>query len=140
MIINYREEDGDFYVYLDEYPADCYCMWRKQIDKVYSIERLDVLPQLRRQGIARKLLNAAIEHIKKECSNACIEISAQPDEGSEITKENLAILYESLKFEVHQKYFSRTDLRLYLDESIKPKPLFDSPYYFKLTITEIPLG
>lgn len=135
MSIKYKEDHDDFYVYLEEFPNDCYCMWRKNDlqAKIYSIERLDVLPQLRRRGIARKLLNAAIEHIKVECSQACIEISAQPDEDSEISKENLVIFYESLEFEIYQKYFSRTDLRLYLDASIKPTPLFDSPLYFKFT-------
>jgi ribosomal protein S18 acetylase RimI-like enzyme len=72
MTIKYNGNDGDFYVYLEEYPEDCYCMWRKNDNqnKVYSIERLDVLPQLRQSGIARKLLNAAIAHIKVECSQA----------------------------------------------------------------------
>ena len=136
MTIKYKEVHGDFTVYLAEYPEDCNCMWRKNEDQdmVYSIERIDVLPQLRRNGTARDLLNAAIKQIKAECSQACIEISAQPDEGSEITKENLVTFYQSLGFEIHQKYFSRTDLRLYLDASIKPNSLFDSPIYFDFTI------
>ncbi|WP_369921172.1 GNAT family N-acetyltransferase [Marinomonas polaris] len=136
MTIKYKEEYSDFYVYLEKHPQDCCCMWRKNNhqEMVYSIERVDVSPQLRRRGIARDLLNAAIQHITVECSQACIEISAQPDEDSEITKENLVTFYESLEFEIHQKYFLRTDLRLYLDASIKPNPLFDSPDYFKFTI------
>ncbi|MCD9500383.1 GNAT family N-acetyltransferase [Photobacterium carnosum] len=139
MTIKYKEDDGDFYVYLEGYTNDCYCMWRKNVheDLVYSIERLDVLPQLRRDGIARKLLNAAIEHIRGQCRQACIEISAQPDEYSEITTENLVVFYESAKFEIYQKYLSRTDLRLYLDTSIKPEPLFDSLSYFEFTIRNV---
>ena len=133
MTIKYKEDNDYFYVYLEEYPEDCNCMWGKhfQQDKVYSIERLDVLPKLRRRGIARKLLYAAIDKIKVECNQACIEISAKPDEDCEITKEDLAVFYESLGFEIHQKYWSRIDLRLYLDASTKPTPLFDSPLYFK---------
>jgi predicted GNAT family N-acyltransferase len=136
MTIKYKEVHGDFTVYLVDYPEDCRCMWRKNEDQymVYSIERIDVLPHLRRSGVARDLLNSAIKRIKEECSQACIEISAQPDEGSEITKEILVTFYQSIGFEIHQKYSSRTDLRLYLDSSIKPNLLFDSPEYFKFTI------
>lgn len=136
MTIKYKEVHGDFTVYLEEHPEDCYCMWRKNNHqyRVYSIERIDVLPKLRGNGLARELLNSAIKYIKVECSQACIEISAQPDVDSEITKEILVIFYKSLGFEIYQKYFSRIDLRLYLDASIKPNPLFDSPVYFKFTI------
>ncbi|EIV8646533.1 GNAT family N-acetyltransferase [Vibrio parahaemolyticus] len=137
MTIKYKEDNGDFYVYLEEYPEDCYCMWRKndQQDKVYSIERLDVLRQLRGNNIGRNLLNAAIARIKLECSQACIEISAQPDQDNEITEDVLVKFYQSLGFEIYQDFYSnRTDLRLYLDASTKPDPLFDSPHYFKWTI------
>ncbi|MFA0678728.1 GNAT family N-acetyltransferase, partial [Vibrio sp. 10N.222.51.A6] len=129
MTIKYKESYGDYYVYFEQYPNDCYCLWKKnsQEEKVYSIERIDVLPQLRRRGMARELLNAAIEQIRSECNKACIEISAQPDQDSKITKESLVTFYESAEFEVYQKYRSRTDLRLYLDASMKPDPLFDSP-------------
>lgn len=136
MTIKYKEDDGNFYVYLEKHPDDCYCMWRHNDHQVnvYSIERLDVLHQLRRNGIARNLLNAAIARIKLECSQACIEISAQPDEDSEVTKDELVIFYQSLGFEIYQNfYLNRTDLRFYLDVSTKPEPLFDNPHYFKPT-------
>ncbi|MFM5371784.1 GNAT family N-acetyltransferase [Aeromonas veronii] len=137
MTIKYKEDDGYFYVYVEEYPDDCCCMWTKNVqqDNVYSIERLDVLPQFRRNGIALNLINVAIARIKVECSQACIEISAQPDEDSEVTKDNLVKFYQSLGFEIYQNFNpKRTDLRLYLDPLTKPEPLFDSPDYFKFTI------
>ena len=111
-------------------------MWRKSNEQemVYSIERLDILPILRRKGIARKLLNKAIERITVECRQACIEITALPDDDGEVTTENLVTFYESLGFEKHQKYSSRIDLRLYLDASVKPQTVFDSPVFFRTTI------
>jgi len=135
MEIMYREEHGDFYVYLEESPSDCCCMWRKSdsINGFYTIERLDVLPELRGQGVGRNLLNTAIQHIKSECPQACIEISAQPDEDSKISKEDLAKFYESVNFEVYRNNSVRIDLRLYFDESLKPTPLYDSPEFFKFT-------
>ncbi|GAD90717.1 hypothetical protein VHA01S_054_00110 [Vibrio halioticoli NBRC 102217] len=133
MKIIYREEHGDFYAYLEEYPRDCCCMWRKNDldNRVYSIERLDVLLELRGQGIGRNLLTAAIQKIESECPQACIEISAKPDEDSEISKEALATFYESVNFKVHRKNLTRIDLRLYLDESLMPTQLYDNPTYFK---------
>ncbi|UQA54489.1 GNAT family N-acetyltransferase [Vibrio sp. ED002] len=136
MTIMYKEEHGDFYVYLEEHPSDCCCMWRKSdvMNGVYSIERLDVLPELRGQGMGRNLLNAAIQHIESEYPKACIEISAKPDGDSDITKEDLAAFYKSANFEIYWENSSRIDLRLYLDESLKPTPLYDSPEYFKVTL------
>jgi GNAT superfamily N-acetyltransferase len=135
MAIKYKEEDGDFYAYLEKCCNDYYCMWRKndQLKMFYSIERIDVLPESRRKGIARKLLSYAIKRIKAECNQACIEIIALPDEDSEVNKENLITFYESLGFEIYQNFGSKVILRLYLDESIKPQPLYDSPDVFKTT-------
>ncbi|MDO6640854.1 GNAT family N-acetyltransferase [Shewanella sp. 5_MG-2023] len=135
MAIKYKEVHGDFIVYLEEHPKDCYCMWRKDDHQnmFYSIERIDVLPELRRTGIARDLLNTAIEHIQVECNQACIEIIALPDESSEVTKENLVTFYVSLGFELYQDFGIKVVLRRYLDESIKPQPLYDSPDVFKST-------
>lgn len=133
MKIKYKEVHDDFIVYLEEHPEDCYCMWRKDDHQnmFYSIERIDVLPELRRTGIARELLNAAIENIKAECNQACIEIIALPDEGSKLTKENLVTFYTSLEFEIYQNFGLKVVLRRYLDESIKPQPLYDNPSVFK---------
>lgn len=131
--IRYREQDINFYAYLESYSDDCYCMWRKKNEQknVYSIERLDILSEFRRKGLARKLLNDAIEHIKIECPQACIEITAEPDTDSGVTIENLVAFYESLGFEKYLQLSSRVHLRLYLDDNVKPHTVYDNPFYFR---------
>lgn len=134
FLINKKKKDGYSYVYLEN-NNDCCCIWTKNHENknVYSIERLNVLFELRRQGIGRYLLKKAIGQIKDECSQACIEISARPDKNSEVNIDVLVKFYESEGFEKYQNYCdnNRMDLRLYLDESIKPEPVWDSSYYFE---------
>lgn len=134
--IRYKEQNGYFYLYLEDYSNDCYCMWKKNHEQemVYSIERLDILHELRRKGLARKLLNDAIKRISVECPKACIEIIAKADKDSDITTDNLVTFYKSLDFEEYQRFESKVILRLYIDESIKPQPVFDSPCYFRVII------
>ncbi|NOI03410.1 GNAT family N-acetyltransferase [Vibrio kanaloae] len=131
--IIYREKNGFSYFCLETDSDDCNCMWRKvtEPENVYTIERIDILPALRRQGLARKLLTHTINHVKDECPKACIEITAEPDENSAVTVQDLVTFYESLGFEKYQSFGSRVHLRLYLDNSVKPHTVYDSPFYFK---------
>ena len=131
--VMYKDHDGFLYVYFENYDDDCNCMWRKNTvhENVYTIERVDILPEFRRKGFARVLLMETLNSIEVECPQACIEISAEPDEGSEITVENLVSFYESLGFEKHLSLGSRVHLRLYLDDSVKPNTVYDHPSYFK---------
>ena len=131
--IIYREKNGFSYSCFETNSDDCNCMWRKvtEPENVYTIERIDILPAFRRQGLARELLNHAIKYIKGECPKACIEITAEPDENSGITVQDLVTFYESLGFEKHLSLGSRVHLRLYLDDSVKPHPVYDSIFYFK---------
>ena len=131
--IMHKEQDGFSYSYFENYSDDCNCMWRKNSDyeNVYTIERLDISFEFRRKGFARKLLEDAINCIKVECPKSCIEITAEPDEDSELTVENLVDFYESLGFEKYLILGGRTHLRLYLDGSVKPDTVYDYPFYFK---------
>lgn len=108
-------------------------MWRKapEPDNVYTIERIDILPEIRGKGFARELIKDAIRRIEAECPKACVEITAEPDDGSEITIENLVGFYKSLGFEIYQSLGHRVHLRLYLDDSVKPHTVYDNPFYFK---------
>ncbi|MBQ4864605.1 GNAT family N-acetyltransferase [Pseudoalteromonas sp. MMG013] len=131
--ILYRENHGFSYSYFENYADDCNCMWRKypEPENVYTIERIDILPEFRRKGFARNLLKDAIKRIEAECPKACVMITAEPDDSCGITLENLVSFYESLGFEKHQNLGSRVHLRLYLDDSVKPRTVYDYPLYFK---------
>lgn len=131
--ILYRESSGFSYSYFENYTDDCNCMWRKvpEPENVYTIERIDILPELRGKGFARELIKDAIKRIEAECPKACVEITAEPDEDSGITVENLVGFYESLGFEKHQSLGSRVHLRLYLDDKVKPDTVYDYPFHFK---------
>lgn len=131
--IMHKKHDGSIYVYFENYDYDCNCMWRKNSahENVYTIERVDILPEFRRKGFARVLLMDAIKRITVECPQACIEISAKPDEDSGVTVENLVAFYESLGFEKHLNLETYVHLRLYLDDSEKPDTVYDNPFYFK---------
>ena len=131
--IIYKEQDGFLYVYFEKYDDDCNCMWRKNSsnENVYTIERVDILPEFRRKGFARELLMDTIKRIAVECPQACIEISAKPDKDSEVTVENLVAFYESLGFEKQLDLGTHVHLRLYLDDSVKPDTVYDNPFYFK---------
>ena len=130
--IMYKEHPDFLCVYFENY-EDCNCLWRKnsEHENVYTIERVDILPEFRRQGFARKLLINTIDRIRVECPQACVEISAKPDADSGVTVENLEDFYESLEFEKHLSLGSHVHLRLYLDCSVKPNTVFDNPFYFK---------
>ncbi|GEM78896.1 GNAT family N-acetyltransferase [Vibrio superstes] len=129
----YRESQGFSYSYFENYADDCNCMWRKapEPDNVYTIERIDILPEFRGKGFARELMKDAIKRIEVACPKACVEITAEPDDGSGITIENLVGFYKSLGFEVYQSLGYRVHLRLYLDDSVKPHTVYDNPFYFK---------
>ncbi|EGA71372.1 hypothetical protein VISI1226_03940 [Vibrio sinaloensis DSM 21326] len=131
--IMHKEHDGFLYVYFENYDDDCNCMWRKnpEHENVYTIERVDILPEFRRKGFARELLKGTLKRIAAECPQACVEITAEPDDDSGITVENLVAFYESLGFEKHLCLRSRVHLRLYLDDSVKPNTVYDHPFYFK---------
>ncbi|HIF9507304.1 TPA: GNAT family N-acetyltransferase [Photobacterium damselae] len=116
---------------------DCNCTWRKATEPdVYTIERVDILPEFRRNGLARKLLNHTIVHIKKACPKACIEITAKPDENSGVTVHDLVTFYESLGFERYLNLSDRVHLRLYLDHSVKPHTVYDSTSYFRTELLD----
>lgn len=108
-------------------------MWRQNAEhkNVYSIERLDILPEFRRKGLAKKLLNETLKHIAVKCPKACVEITAEPDADSGLTMNNLVTFYESLGFKKYQSLGTRVHLRLYLDESVKPRTVYDNPSYFR---------
>jgi len=131
--IMYRESNGFSYSYFENYSDDCNCMWRKvtEPENVYTIERIDILPEFRGKGFARELIKDAIKRIEAECPKACVEITAEPDEDSGISVENLVGFYESLGFEKYQNFGSRVHLRLYLDDSVKPHTVYDYPFHFK---------
>ena len=131
--ILYRESRGFSYSYFENYADDCNCMWREtpETENIYTIERIDILPEFRGNGFARELIKDAIKRIKAGCPKACVEITANPDDDSGITVENLVGFYESLGFERYQNLGSRVHLRLYLDDSVKPNIVFDNPFYFK---------
>jgi predicted GNAT family N-acyltransferase len=133
--IMHKEHDGFLYVYFENYDDDCNCMWRKNSghENVYTIERVDILPEFRRKRLARVLLMDTIKRITVECPQACIEISAKPDEDSGVTVENLVAFYESLGFEKYLNLETYVHLRLYLDDSVKPDTVYDNPFYFKST-------
>ncbi|WP_318418060.1 GNAT family N-acetyltransferase [Photobacterium leiognathi] len=128
-----EEHDGFLYVYFENYENDCNCMWRKnpEYENVYSIERVDILPQFRRSGCARKLLENTLKRISEECPQACVEITAKPDENSGLTVENLVAFYESLGFETYLRLGDRVHLRLYFDCAVKPSVVYDHPFFFK---------
>ncbi|MEZ8041174.1 MULTISPECIES: GNAT family N-acetyltransferase [Vibrio] len=130
--IMHKEHEGFFYEYFENYSNDCNCMWRQNAahQNVYSIERIDILPEFRRKGLAKKLLSETLKRIAVECPKACVEITAEPDADSELTMENLVTFYESLGFEKYQSLGTRVHLRLYLDDSVKPREVYDNPSYF----------
>jgi predicted GNAT family N-acyltransferase len=131
--IMHKEHDGFLYVYFENYDDDCYCKWRKNsgTENVYTIERVDILSEFRRRSFARVLLMDTIKRIKVECPQACIEILAKPDEDSGVIVENLVAFYESLGFEQQLNLVTYVNLRLYLDDSVKPDTVYDNPLYFK---------
>ena len=131
--IMHKEHDGFFYEYFENYSEDCNCMWRQNSEQtnVYSIERLDILPEFRRKGLAQNLLNETLKRIAVECPKACVEITADPDADSGLTVDNLVTFYESLGFEKYLSLGSRVHLRLYLDDSVKPPTVYDNPLYFR---------
>ncbi|MGY0552924.1 GNAT family N-acetyltransferase [Vreelandella sp. 2A-K22] len=100
-------------------------------ENVYTIERVDILPEFRRKGFARELLKDSLKRISIECPQACVEITAEPDANSGLTVRNLVAFYESLGFEKHLSLGSRVHLRLYLDDSVKPSVVYDHSFYFK---------
>ena len=128
-----KELHGYSYFYLIGHFDSCYCMWvaDSENDMVFTVGRIDVLPSMRRKGLGRKLLQGALEHIKKEHPKACIEIIAQADSDEQVSTKDLVKFYKSVGFELHQDYGSKVHLRLYFDSELKPQPLFDSPFYFR---------
>ncbi|MFL7022898.1 GNAT family N-acetyltransferase [Enterovibrio norvegicus] len=66
--IMHKEHDGFLYTYFENYDDDCNCMWRKnsEHENVYTIERVDILPEFRRKGFARELLKDALKRIAVE--------------------------------------------------------------------------
>jgi predicted GNAT family N-acyltransferase len=130
--IMYKEHDYFLYMYFEN-NDECSCMWRKnpEEENVYTIERVDILPEFRRKGLARDLLISTIKRITAECPQACVEISAKPDEDCGVTVKNLVVFYKSLGFEKHQCLGDRVHLRLYLDDSVKPDTVYDYEFYFK---------
>ncbi len=72
--IIYREKNG-FSIRVSKQTVMIVIVCIKLLEPVntHTIERIDILPAFRRQGLARELLNHAIKYIKSASAQRCIK-------------------------------------------------------------------
>lgn len=112
LIIQYEDLENDCYVF-SPYKEESF--YKKICDHefVISIQHLEVKPEARGKGYARKLMDQAIKYIKKTWASAPIYINASP--MGPISLTDLVNFYKSYGFKVLKTYTAYNNASLWKD-------------------------